>query len=735
MRGVPVLVLSAIMSIAATGSLRAAFHIVRFSEVMGQVKGDTRIQFVELLMLDVGQNFVQGHVITFQDETGRETGRVTFPDNVTGGAIGDTILIGTQRFADLFGVQVDLVLPEGIMSPFSGRVCFDAPDCVAYGAFTGSNAGYGSPAPRFPVSGALSLTLTAPPDPFPASKNNSRDFEFRIPTPRNNDDDTGRLPAPFNACFIEEDFADMSRWDQPADGAGADLANCGGPVVDLGFAEVNAGRLELRPSQTPFPVLNFPLCFTGMTNAAATGIQDPNHRLRFNVLAQPGIVIAAAFVREHYRFDPAALTIDPFEGGGFGINFSFDNISERTSDHLHPDVRGPCISEGSAVGPDEVKTGFLLKSATEYTVVMDVDGDEDSGPLTLQVKFFRAEQEEPIDYLGAWQLPTGLGLSPDPDLEHGPTIAAIGQPTSALEISQLTICPIPRNQQRVRFLTCERQQDRSVLVAWQNPSDAEDEPITIAVNGAVEDTIDGDSLEHVILDPPSGNLEISVTNYSGMPAKCSVCGNRPPEVLISGPASVRLVDGSATATLDSSASNDGDPQETQVLTRSWELLSSPAGSQAGLGPPGAAVVNLTTGTAGNYLVRLTITDDGCGGGLPESRFADHALRVDPATPTVNQRQGDCEQNGRINVTDAICLLGHLFLGTVPVLPCGDGTSTHPANRTLLNTNGDTTTGGDPRVDLSDAVYLLSFLFGGGEPPVLGRDCVAIEGCPEMCAAP
>ena len=49
-----------------------------------------------------------------------------------------------------------------------------------------------------------------------------------------------------------------------------------------------------------------------------------------------------------------------------------------------------------------------------------------------------------------------------------------------------------------------------------------------------------------------------------------------------------------------------------------------------------------------------------------------------------------------------------------------------ANQQLLDNNGD---GG---VDLSDAVALFAYLFLGGPPPVLGRDCVAIPDCRDSC---
>jgi hypothetical protein len=40
--------------------------------------------------------------------------------------------------------------------------------------------------------------------------------------------------------------------------------------------------------------------------------------------------------------------------------------------------------------------------------------------------------------------------------------------------------------------------------------------------------------------------------------------------------------------------------------------------------------------------------------------------------------------------------------------------------------------GDASVDLSDVVHLLSYLFQGGPPHVLGTECFPIAGCPTRC---
>jgi hypothetical protein len=101
------------------------------------------------------------------------------------------------------------------------------------------------------------------------------------------------------------------------------------------------------------------------------------------------------------------------------------------------------------------------------------------------------------------------------------------------------------------------------------------------------------------------------------------------------------------------------------------------------------------------------------------------LRV--AAPAAGlQRAADCNQDGRLDISDPVCLLGHLFNGQPARLPCSGGTLAEAANRRLFDANGDRV------VDLSDAVFELLFLFSGGPPPAEGMACVGIEGCPESC---
>jgi hypothetical protein len=64
------------------------------------------------------------------------------------------------------------------------------------------------------------------------------------------------------------------------------------------------------------------------------------------------------------------------------------------------------------------------------------------------------------------------------------------------------------------------------------------------------------------------------------------------------------------------------------------------------------------------------------------------------------RRGDCNDDGSVDISDAVCILGWLFLG-----------GTTPGCVAATNTNGD------EAADVSDAVYLLAHLFLGGPAPV------------------
>jgi hypothetical protein len=728
--------------LAITGPVSANFHLMRINELMAQAGGDPRVQFIELEMTFLGQNFVGGHQLHFFDATGKETGVFMIPGNVTnGGSVAPfpSILFGTQAFADHASTPPDFIIPDGLLSPYSGKVCFEAIDCCAYGDYAGDNTGYGAPAERFGITRVLSLTRVRTTEP----KNNSTDFAFGDPSPKKNNGTNVVLTVSDPPCLVTDSFADLSKWDVPAANAGLDLTSCGAPIdADIGTVTLGQGAMILTPGIADQLGLGVPICFTGLSHPAALPTAGQNYRVKLDMLAHRGIAIGAIFTRQKYSFDDAAKTIDIGQSSGMGINFSIDELNREMPDHVHSDVRSSCIQDVTRdVVPGKRQfnypAGFLLSSETKYTWILDVDGDDVAGPITLQVKVFDASDPEPVDYVGTFKAPTGItSASPDEGLLHGVLIAALGLDAGAgqpsMEISDFSICGIPRNQQHVRCLSCARQDDGTILVSWQNPADAEtDKETSIFVNGSLAGMVDGDEAEFIIATPPEGELKISVLNYSGIQVECTVCANHPPQVLIDGPKTGELQDGTLTVALDSTASNDGD-DGSQALARAWEILSVPEGGNASIDDPGAVVVNLNVHADGDYKIRLTITDSGCEGDAGISASADHTLHVGAAGGM--QKPGDMNQDGKLDLSDAVALLDHLFLGgpRFQKLPCEGQTaaSPGPGELSLLDANHDRL------INIADPIFVLQFLFGGGPKPFLCADadcgCVVVAGCSTRC---
>ena len=160
--------------------------------------------------------------------------------------------------------------------------------------------------------------------------------------------------------------------------------------------------------------------------------------------------------------------------------------------------------------------------------------------------------------------------------------------------------------------------------------------------------------------------------------------------------------------VDASASFDPDGE---IVRFDWDF----GDGGGGLGE----TMTYTWDEPGEYLVTLIAWDDRGGFAM-----AFESVIVDPAGG--GQLPGDCNQDRRLDISDAVCLLGHLFLGSPQDLPCADGEVTDAANRELMNLNGDRS------VDLTDAIHVLRYLFQGGPGPVGGTSCLPIVGCPDTC---
>lgn len=91
-----------------------------------------------------------------------------------------------------------------------------------------------------------------------------------------------------------------------------------------------------------------------------------------------------------------------------------------------------------------------------------------------------------------------------------------------------------------------------------------------------------------------------------------------------------------------------------------------------------------------------------------------------------QLPGDANQDGKFNMTDAISLLRSLVGQSIEPPPCDGATIGEGANVTLLDIDGNAA------VNITDAIQILNYLFKEGTPPVLGRSCVRMNGCPSVC---
>ena len=92
-----------------------------------------------------------------------------------------------------------------------------------------------------------------------------------------------------------------------------------------------------------------------------------------------------------------------------------------------------------------------------------------------------------------------------------------------------------------------------------------------------------------------------------------------------------------------------------------------------------------------------------GQGTPGRINSVSALEIPPQPGGEPERpvfhRGDVDGNGSVNVTDAVSILGHLFVG-----------GAEPGCKETGDTNND------GKLDLSDAASLLNFLFSGGDAP-------------------
>lgn len=179
-----------------------AFHIVDINEVYSNADG-TR-QFVELISGSIGQNQLAATWLIALSADGTDTNIVfdftsTFLPSFN---TNETILLATVGLQSDLGITADFTIPDNSLFLGSGRVIFEDPppiqqvvDAVAYGAYTGSNAGYGSPTAALPSNNCSSLRRNI--QDFTPPKDNALQWGIAAnATPRAHDGSTATITCP-----------------------------------------------------------------------------------------------------------------------------------------------------------------------------------------------------------------------------------------------------------------------------------------------------------------------------------------------------------------------------------------------------------------------------------------------------------------------------------------------------------------------------------------------------------
>ncbi len=129
-------------------------------------------------------------------------------------------------------------------------------------------------------------------------------------------------------------------------------------------------------------------------------------------------------------------------------------------------------------------------------------------------------------------------------------------------------------------------------------------------------------------------------------------------------------------------------------------------------------------TEGSWIITVLVDDSPYCDDVSAGNQCSTQVRVSAAGG--GQLPGDVNQDGGVDVADAVYLLGVLFRRDSSRLPCGDGSAFDQANIALANWNGDAT------IDIADPICVLTWLFNRGPAHALGSVCRPIPGCPSIC---
>jgi len=177
------------------GSLRRAVPFL-IEEIYPGSYAHPDAQYIVLRSVSLGQNVLVGQPMLTWDASGNPLANFgEFDRNSPNNANGAHYIMATQAAVDLFQFTATTIVDGRLPFP-DGRVCF-APflaDCVAYGAFAGNNAPWGTPTAAMALQKALKRIRTVSPH------NNSTDYNLGAPRPTDElnlvrpDDDGDGIP-------------------------------------------------------------------------------------------------------------------------------------------------------------------------------------------------------------------------------------------------------------------------------------------------------------------------------------------------------------------------------------------------------------------------------------------------------------------------------------------------------------------------------------------------------------
>jgi Dockerin type I domain len=109
----------------------------------------------------------------------------------------------------------------------------------------------------------------------------------------------------------------------------------------------------------------------------------------------------------------------------------------------------------------------------------------------------------------------------------------------------------------------------------------------------------------------------------------------------------------------------------------------------------------TDGDADHFILKATVSQTSTGHGSSESFSLNHGFWNESGSTSPCQGMcGDANFDSNVNVSDAVWVINYVFVGggsPLPVLACGDANS-------------------DGMVNVSDAVWIINYVFVGGGAP-------------------